>query len=44
MVEDTAKDMINSIAERDIYTGDGVEVTIINKDGIKVKREPVRRD
>ena len=37
MVEDTAKDMINSIAERDIYTGDGVEVTIINKDGIKVK-------
>ena len=43
-VEETAKDIINSIAERDIYTGDGVELTIIKKDGVTVKREPVRRD
>ena len=43
-VEDTAKDIINSIAERDIYTGDGVEVVIIDKNGITFKREPVRRD
>ena len=42
--EDTAKDIINSIAERDIYTGDGVEIVTVNKDGITVKREPVRRD
>eukprot|EP00350_Pseudokeronopsis_sp_OXSARD2_P002640 CAMPEP_0170540728 /NCGR_PEP_ID=MMETSP0211-20121228/676_1 /TAXON_ID=311385 /ORGANISM="Pseudokeronopsis sp., Strain OXSARD2" /LENGTH=125 /DNA_ID=CAMNT_0010843241 /DNA_START=393 /DNA_END=767 /DNA_ORIENTATION=- len=43
-MEDTGKDIINSIAERDIYTGDGVEVVIIDKDGVRVKREPIRRD
>lgn len=43
-VEETAKDIINSIAERDIYTGDGVEVVIIDASGIRVKREAIRRD
>ena len=43
-VEDAAKDMIHSIAERDIYTGDGVEIVCITKDGITTKREAVRRD
>lgn len=43
-VEETAKDIINSIAERDIYTGDGVEVVIIDAMGIRVKREAIRRD
>lgn len=43
-VEDTAKDIINSIAERDIYTGDGVEVVIIDKTGVRFKREAIRRD
>ncbi len=43
-VEETGKDIINSIAERDIYTGDGVEIVIIDKNGVRVKREPVRRD
>ena len=43
-VEETAKDIINSIAERDIYTGDGIEITTVNKDGVKVKREKLRRD
>ena len=43
-VEDAAKDIINSIAERDIYTGDGVEVVYIEKTGVTVKREKVRRD
>jgi 20S proteasome alpha/beta subunit len=43
-VEETAKDIINSIAERDIYTGDGVEVILIDKNGITVKREAIRRD
>ena len=42
--EDTAKDIINSIAERDIYTGDAVEVVIIDKSGISFKREAIRRD
>jgi len=36
--------MIHAIAERDIYTGDGVEVVIVDKNGITFKREPVRRD
>lgn len=43
-VEIAAKDIINSIAERDIYTGDGLEVVIIDKSGVSVKREPIRRD
>jgi len=42
--EDTARDIINSIAERDIYTGDGVEIVTVKKDGITTKRYPVRRD
>lgn len=43
-VEDTAKDIINAIAERDIYTGDQVEVVIVDRNGVRVKRERVRRD
>ena len=43
-VEDAAKDIINSIAERDIYTGDGVEVVCITAAGLTTKREAVRRD
>jgi 20S proteasome subunit beta 6 len=43
-VEETAKDIINSIAERDIYTGDSVEVVVVDKNGVRVKREPIRRD
>jgi len=43
-VEAAAKDIINSIAERDIYTGDQVEIVIITRNGVSVKREPIRRD
>ena len=43
-VEAAGKDIINSIAERDIYTGDFVELTFITKDGVKTKREAIRRD
>lgn len=43
-VEETAKDIINSIAERDIYTGDQVELWIVDHTGIKTKREAIRRD
>jgi len=42
--ENAAKDMIHAIAETDIYTGDGVEVVIVDKNGVTYKREPVRRD
>jgi 20S proteasome subunit beta 6 len=43
-VEETAKDIINSIAERDIYTGDGVEIVLVDASGVRVKREAIRRD
>ena len=42
--EDAAKDIINSIAERDIYTGDNVEIVTVDHHGITVKREAIRRD
>ena len=42
--EASAKDIINSIAERDIYTGDQVEVVLVDKTGVHVKREKIRRD
>ena len=43
-VENTAKDIINSIAERDIYTGDFVEIVTVDATGVNVKREAIRRD
>jgi 20S proteasome subunit beta 6 len=43
-VEDTAKDIINSIAERDIYTGDQVEIVTVDARGVTFKREAIRRD
>ena len=43
-VENTAKDIINSIAERDIYTGDFVEVVTVDSNGVRFLREPIRRD
>ena len=30
----TAKDILNSIAERDIYTGDNIEFVLINSNGV----------
>ena len=43
-VENTAKDIINSIAERDIYTGDNVEVVTVDANGVRTTREAIRRD
>lgn len=43
-VENIAKDVVNGVAERDIYTGDNVEVVHLNKDGIKRHTEAIRRD
>lgn len=38
------KDVFTSAAERDIYTGDSVQISVITKDGIKDERFPLRRD
>ena len=43
-VINTAKDIINSIAERDIYTGDNVEVVTVDRNGVRTIREAIRRD
>jgi 20S proteasome subunit beta 6 len=37
------KDLYTSAAERDIYTGDAVEMKIIDKDGITVQRFELRK-
>ena len=42
--ENTGKDIINSIAERDIYIGDQCEIVFVDAAGVRYKREPVRRD
>ncbi|KAG0575925.1 hypothetical protein M758_5G040600 [Ceratodon purpureus] len=41
---DLIKDTFASAAERDIYTGDGVEIVIINKNGIRRETMPLKRD
>jgi len=38
------KDVFISAAERDIYTGDGILLKIITKDGIKEESFPLRKD
>ena len=38
------KDVFISAAERDIYTGDAVQLHIITKDGVEVQRVELRRD
>lgn len=38
------KDVFISAAERDIYTGDGIIINIITKDGIKEERFELRKD
>lgn len=43
-VEEAAKDIMNSIAERDIYTGDNVELVMIKATGISTVRHAIRRD
>ena len=37
-VQDICKDIVNSIAERDIYTGDQVEIITVTADGV---RDPI---
>ena len=38
------QDVFSAAAERDIYTGDGVEICVITAAGVDVKRVPLRRD
>jgi 20S proteasome alpha/beta subunit len=34
-VENTLRDILNSIAERDIYTGDGIEIVTCDAQGVR---------
>lgn len=38
------KDVFISAAERDIYTGDGLQIHVISADGIETELLPLRRD
>ncbi|XP_043285698.1 proteasome subunit beta type-1 [Venturia canescens] len=38
------KDVFISAAERDIYTGDGISINIISKDGVKTESFALRKD
>lgn len=35
------KDAFSGVAERDIYTGDQVEIVVITKDGVETEYFPV---
>eukprot|EP00695_Tsukubamonas_globosa_P001745 TRINITY_DN2811_c0_g1_i2.p1 TRINITY_DN2811_c0_g1~~TRINITY_DN2811_c0_g1_i2.p1 ORF type:complete len:233 (-),score=91.10 TRINITY_DN2811_c0_g1_i2:46-693(-) len=41
---DLIKDGFTSAGERDIYTGDSVEIAIITKDGVRFERFELKRD
>lgn len=43
-VENSLRDILNSIAERDIYTGDNVEIVVCDRNGVTHKKFPLRRD
>ena len=41
---DLVKDCFATAGERDIYTGDGVDIWIINKDGLRVEHQDLKLD
>ena len=43
-VENLLRDAMHAATERDIYTGDFLEVVTIDKDGVRVEKEQMRRD
>ena len=38
------KDVFTAAAERDIYTGDGLRITLITAEGTEVTEVPLRKD
>lgn len=38
------KDVFISAAERDVYTGDALQICVVTKDGIKEETVQLRRD
>lgn len=38
------KDVFISAAERDVYTGDGLKICIVTKEGIREETLPLRKD
>lgn len=43
-VEEIVIDTLTSAAERDLYTGDAIEIYSLNKDGLQKRTVPLRRD
>lgn len=41
---DAGRDILHSIAERDIFTGDNLELVTVDASGVTFKKEPLRRD
>lgn len=41
---DLVKDVMTSAGERDIYTGDSVDIVIISKDGMKEEKFQLKKD
>jgi 20S proteasome subunit beta 6 len=41
---DLVKDVMTSAGERDIYTGDSVDIVVINKDGMKEEKFQLKKD
>ena len=44
VVENVLRDAMHAATERDIYTGDKLEMVTIDKDGVRFEKEQMRRD
>ena len=43
-VDQCVQEIIHSVAESDIYTGDGIKIAVLDKTGVTFRTEKVRRD